>query len=226
MRHQEKFFDHAATPNMVVKIEGKLAPDTAQRLREQLDQRYAGVENAYRTLVLDGGGDAKVVGADFVGMDYVNIQKSVEARIASAAGTPPIILALKAGLDSSTYSNYGMAMRAFADHLIRPNWNSAVAALGQIVTVPQGSELWFDDGHVAALRQDKTEEAQIQLTLSSTIRQYVDAGFTPESAVEAAVTQDPSKLEHTQLFSVQLQPAGTEPEPDPQPEPDPEMVEA
>ena len=216
LRHQENFFTNAATPNMIVMVDGKLAEPSAKQLRERLDQRYAGVDNAYRTLLLEGGkASVQMAGSDNIAMDYVNVQKSVEARISSAAGVPPIILALKAGLDSSTYSNYSMAMRAFADHLIRPNWNSAVAALGQIVDVPQGSELWFDDTDVAALRQDKTEEAAIQLTMSSTIRQYVDAGFTPESAVEAAITRDPGKLKHTQLFSVQLQPAGTEQDAEP-----------
>ena len=207
--HAEKFYDHAATPNMFVKVEGKLAPDSATRLREQLDQRYAGVANAYRTIVLDGGADIKPVGLDFVSMDYTNSMNAVESRIASAAGTPPIIIGIQAGLEASTYSNYGMAMRAFADHLIRPNWNSIVASLANIVSVPSGSELWFDDSHVAALRADKTEEAAIQLTMASTIRQYVDAGFTPDSATAAVVNQDPTQLVHTNLFSVQLQPAGT-----------------
>ena len=233
IRHQEMFYDNGATLNMVVKVEGKLSPDSHTRMREQLDQRYAGVDNAYRTLVLDGGKtDVQMVGADNVQMDYAGVQKGIEARVASAAGVPPIILSLEAGLDASTYSNYGMAMRAFADHLVRPNWNSAVAALGQIVDVPQGSELWFDDSHVSALRQDKTEEASIQLTLASTIRQLVDGGFTPESAIEATTTQDMSKLKHTQLFSVQLQPPGDdEPETvtgqaEPDEQDDDEMVEA
>jgi phage portal protein BeeE len=175
-----------------------------------LDRRYAGVENAYRTLVMDSGAKVQMVGADFQQMDYVSSVKSLEARIASAGGVPPIIVGLKAGLDASTYSNYALAMRAFADHTIRPQWNSVVAALGQIVDRPPGGELWYDDRHVAALRQDKQVESQIQETWARTIRTYVDGGFTPDSAVLATVNGDPTLLEHTGLYSVQLQPAGSD----------------
>lgn len=208
LMHQEKFYTNAATPNLFVKVDGRLNAESASRLRQELDVRYSGVENAYRTLVMDNGADLKVVGADFQQMDYVNAQKSVEARIASAGGVPPIIVGLKAGLDASTYSNYGMAMRAFADHTIRPLWNSVVASLETVVDVPRGSELWFDDSDVAALRQDKTEEAAIKQTVASTIRTYIEAGFTPESAARAAATGDVGVLEHTGLYSVQLQEPG------------------
>lgn len=209
VRHQERFLDNAATPNMVVTLEGKMTADGMTRLKEMLDRRYSGVENAYRTLVMDSGARVQMVGADMQQMDYVSSVKSLEARIASAGGVPPIVVGLKAGLDASTYSNYALAMRAFADHTIRPNWNSAVAALNVIVPTTREHELWYDDRHVAALRQDKQVESQIQQTWAQTIRSYVDGGFTPDSAVLATVNGDPTLLEHTGLYSVQLQPAGT-----------------
>lgn len=216
IRHQEKFFDNAATPNLYVKVEGTMSPESRIRVREELERRYSGVTNAWKTLVMDQGATLEKVGNSFKDMDYVNVIKSTEGRIASAAGTPPIILHIKAGLDASTYSNYSMAMRAFADHLIRPNWNSVVAALEPIVTIPRGSELWFDDTDVAALRADKQEEAQIQQTVASTINTYITAGYTPESAVQAAVNHDPTLLQHSGLVSVQLTPPGvSEPEPVP-----------
>jgi HK97 family phage portal protein len=211
MRHQEKFFDNAATPNMYVKVKGTMKEESRVRLRQELERRYSGVSNAWKTLVMDNDASIERVGHSFKDMEYVDVMKSTEGRIASAAGTPPIILHIKAGLDASTYSNYGMAMRAFADHLIRPNWNSVVAALEPIVNIPRGTELWFDDTDVAALRADKKEEASIQQTVASTIRTYLDAGFDPDIAVQAATNHDPSLLigAHSGLFSVQLQPPGT-----------------
>lgn len=222
VRHQEKFFDNSATPNLYVAVKGTMRPETRERLRQDLDRRYAGVENAWRTLVMDQDAELKVVGADFVQMDYVNTMTSLEARIASAAGVPPIIIALKAGLDAATYSNYGMAMRAFADHLIRPNWNSVVAALSQIIVEPQGSDLWYDDRHVSALRQDKEIEAQVLAQKASAIRTLVDGGFEPDAVVEAIEANEIDRLKgrHTNLLPVQLQPPNPDPEPEPAPEPD------
>lgn len=209
VRHQEKFFDNAATPNLYVKVEGTMSDTSRQRLRQELEQRYSGVTNAWKTLVMDSGASLEAVGANFEQMDYVNALSSTEARIASAAGVPPIIIALKAGLDAATYSNYSMAMRAFADHLIRPNWNSVVAALGQIISVPQGSELWYDDRQVSALRQDKTDEAKVLQIQSAAIRQLIDGGFDPDAVVEAIVANEIDRLKgnHTGNLSVQLQPA-------------------
>jgi HK97 family phage portal protein len=208
--HQEAYYNNAATPNLFVQVESRMTDDARTRLRAELERRYAGVENAWKTLVLDGGADLKVVGQDFQQMDFVNTSTAVEARIASAAGVPPIIVGLKAGLDAATYSNYNMAMRAFADHTIRPLWNSAVAALAQIVPSPVGAELWYDDSGVAALRQDQTEEATIRQTNANTLRSLIDGGFTPESAVMAVMASDFSLLEHTGMLSVQLQEPGTE----------------
>lgn len=212
LKHQERFFDNAATPNLWVKVEGRLSPDSARKLREDFDRQYSGFENAWKIPVLDGSADLRAVGASAVEMDYINVQKSTEARIASAGGVPPIIIALKAGLDASTYSNYAMAMRAFADHTIRPLWNSAVASLDQIVETPGGTELWYDDRSVAALRQDAKLEAEIQRIRAEAIRTYLDAGFDPDAAIRAVAAGDLAILEgtHSGLFSVQLQEPGTE----------------
>lgn len=209
IRHQEKFFDNAATPNLYVKIKGQMKPENKDRLREELERRYGGFQNAWKTMVMDQDATMDVVGANFEQMDYVNTLTSTEARIASAAGVPPIIIALKAGLDASTYSNYGMAMRAFADHLIRPNWNSAVAALAQIITEPQGSILWYDDRHVSALRQDKEAEAKILTQKSSAITTLVREGFEADKVVEAVESNELDRLKgaHSGNLSVQLQPA-------------------
>ena len=213
-RHQEKFYDNAATPNMLVKVEGRMTDDSRKRMREELERRFSGIENAYKTLVLDGGADAQLVGRDFQQLDFSNVRGGGEARIAMAAGVPPIVIGLKAGLDAATYSNYGQALKAFG-HNIRPLWNSVVAALSSVIDVPAGAELWFDIDDIAALRDDAIQESQVQSTLAATIRTYLDAGFTPESSVAAVAAQDPTLLQHTGLFSVQLQEPG-QPEPEPQ----------
>jgi hypothetical protein len=43
---------------------------------------------------------------------------------------------------------------------------------------------------------------------AATLRNLVDAGFTADSAVTAVETGDFTSLEHSGLFSVQLQPPG------------------
>lgn len=204
--HHRKFFENAATPNLFVKVKGAMTDEGRDRLKTELDRRYQGLNQAWKTLVLDNDADAKVIGASFEQMDFVNMQNSGEARIAAAAGVPPILVSFQAGLAAATYSNYGLAMRAFADHTIRPQWNSVAAALGQIIPAPPGSQLWYDDRHVAALQQDALDTAEIDSKRALTLESLIRGGYTPESARDAVLTGDFAALEHTGLFSVQLQP--------------------
>lgn len=140
-------------------------------------------------------------------------------RICAAGGVPPIIVGLSEGLQSATYSNYGMARRKFGDHWARPQWRSACAALSTLVKVPRNARLWYDDRDIAFLREDQKDVAAIQTQQASTIKQLGDAGYKPESIVAAITNEDWTLLEHTGLFSVQLQPPGAGVAPDAQPGP-------
>jgi len=93
-------------------------------------------------------------------------------------------------------------------------WRNAAGSLETLFTPPAGSRLWYDDRDVAFLRDDSQDRANIQQTNSISIRNYTDAGFTPESAVAAVLAEDESLLIHSGLYSVQLQPADSGDAPD------------
>jgi hypothetical protein len=99
-----------------------------------------------------------------------------------------------------------MARRIFADTWVYPTLQDVCSALANIVDVPADAELWFDTADIPLLREDAKDAAEIEGIKAATIRQLVDAGFTPESVVAAVNAQDMSLLRHTNLFSVQLQP--------------------
>ncbi len=203
-RHKRQFLQNAATPNMLVKVEGRLDPEVKESIREELSRRYEGVENAYKTMLLEGGADATVVGRDLRQLEFSLTQAAGENRIAVAANVPAIVVGLKEGLQAATYSNYGQAMRRFADMTGRPLWRSLAASLESILAVPGGAQLWYDLTDVAALRQDEGEQATIESTKAATVRSYIDSGFEPQSAVDAVRTGDMTKLVHTGKVSVQL----------------------
>jgi hypothetical protein len=120
-----------------------------------------------------------------------------------------VIVGLSEGLAAATYSNYGLAMRRFADITMRPLWRNAAASLAPIVNVPSGAELWYDDRDVPALADDGEARAMILSTNAATIHTFVAAGYEPDSVIEAVTSGDLSKLQHSGLYSVQLQPAGS-----------------
>ena len=213
--HKNAFLAHGATPNMVVKLDASIRGDAFDTWVDKFEANHSGAANAYKTLYLGAGADATVVGADMKTLDFKAIQGAGETRIAAAAGVPPVIVGLSEGLQAATYSNYGQARRRFADGTMRPLWRDVAGSFASLVKVPQGSELWYDDRDIAFLQEDMKDAAEIQGTEASTIVKLTTAGFKWKTAVEAVTARDWDRLDHTELFSVQLQPPDPE-EPEPQ----------
>ncbi|MGX4657095.1 phage portal protein [Micromonospora sp. SCSIO 07396] len=214
VQHKRRFFENGATPNMVVTGITAANQTEFDAIIDMLEANHAGVANAYRTLYLAAGADAKVVGADLKQIEFATVQGRGETRIAAAAGVHPVIVGLSEGLQGSSLNagNYGQARRRFADGTMHPLWQNAAGSLEQLVAPPgPATRLWYDARDVPFLREDRKDAAEIQQTKAQTIRTYVDAGFTPESAVAAVAAEDDGLLVHTGLFSVQLQPANTQP---------------
>jgi len=216
--HKLAFFKNGATPNMVISFEPSMKLEQVKRFKEALEVEHRGARNAYKTLYLVGA-KATPVGADFRAMDFKQISGLSETRIASAAGVHPVILGLSEGLQGSSLNagNYGQVRRRFADLTIAPLWEAAAAALENLFPPPdQSSRLWYDVRDVPFLREDRRDVADIQVKQATALRQLLDAGFTPESAVAAIDAEDMSLLEHTGLPSVQVQPVapvgGSEPD--------------
>ena len=211
--HRLAFFRNAATPNMLVRVPGKLDQDGVERLSAQVQARHGGAMNAWRTMVIDDGADVTMIGSTFDKMAFTAVQAAGEVRVAIAAGVPPQVVGLQAGLDAQTFANYDQAFKAFARITGMFLWQSAVAALAKLVDTPEGARLWFDTGHIPALQEAETERAAAQQTAASAISTLIQAGYKPDVAVSAVVAGDTSLLVggHTGLVSVQMQAPGSTP---------------
>jgi hypothetical protein len=55
------------------------------------------------------------------------------------------------------------------------------------------------------LQEDRKDEAEIRATQASSMRQLVEAGFEPSTVTKFIATGDTTVLQHTGVFSVQLQ---------------------
>lgn len=189
------YLDNAATPNLMLKYDQEMDPTVINRLQSQLEARHSGVDKAFRTIILDQGGDLEVVGSTMEQMNFTTVQAAGENRIAAAGGVPGIVVGLKEGLMAATYSNYAQAMRRFADLTMRPLWRITCGALAPLVNVPPGTRLWYDVSDVAALQQGEQERADTALVQSKAIHELVGAGYTHESAVSAITSGDFNLLE-------------------------------
>lgn len=209
--HKLRYYENAATPNLLVQAGDDIRnPDQFDFWVEKFKYHHEGSLNKFKTLFLSRGADAKPLGSSLKDANFAEVQAGGETRIAAAAGVPPVIAGLTKGLESSTYSNYSQARRRFADGTMRPLWRNAAGSLASIIDVPASARLWYDDRDVAFLREDEKDKAEIQQTSSQTVKALVEAGFEPASVVAAVDNDDFTLLEHTGLYSVQLQKPGTE----------------
>lgn len=213
-KHKNAFFANAATPQLSISLDKAVSREQFETFIDKFDEKYTGVQNAYKTMFLGGGADVKIIGTDFQQMDFSNVQGKAETLIAAAGGVPPIIVGLSEGLASATYSNYSQARRRFADGTLHPLWSNAAGSLGQLFTRPKDlpgttARLWYDSTDNPFLLEDRKDAAEIQGRKAATIRQLVDAGFTPETIIAAVEAEDFTRMKHSGLYSVQLQPPGT-----------------
>jgi phage portal protein BeeE len=211
-QHKVTFFENGATPNLVVKGIPAVTKDQFNDIVDAMEDRHKGVVNAYRTLYLTQGADATVVGANMAQMDFRNIQGAGETRIAVLSRVPAPVLGISEGLAGSSLNagNFSAARRLFGDSWIFPTLQNLASTLAQLVNVPGDAELWFDTADMPILREDAKDAADIEQVKATTITTLVKDGFSPESAIAAVMGQDMTRLQHTGLVSVQLQPPRTE----------------
>jgi phage portal protein BeeE len=210
-RHKLSFFQNGATLSFAVSFKESVTKDQFQAFMRAFKESHQGVRNAYEPLFLGAGADITPIGTDLNQIDFKRTQGAGETRIAADSGIHPVILGISEGLAGSSLNqgNFNAARRLTADKTLRPLWRSAAAVLESLVIVPASSRLWYDDRDIPFLREDRADLADIQGREASSIRQLVDAGFEPKSITSAIDEQDWDLLEHTGLFSVQLQPPGT-----------------
>jgi phage portal protein BeeE len=216
--HKIRFFEQGATPNLVVKGIPAVSREQFLELVEDMEERHAGVANAYRTLYLTQGADATVIGSNLAELDLKAVQGANETRLSVLSRVPAALLGISEGLAGSSLNagNFSAARRNFADTWVYPSLQDLAASLASVTKVPADAELWFDTADMPILREDAKDAADIEAVKAVTITSYVKEGFTPESAVAAVRGQDVSLLKHGGLLSVQLQPPGQGP---PQPVP-------
>jgi phage portal protein BeeE len=213
--HKRKFFENGATVNLAVVLDASVTKEMFEFVETKFREGHEGAANAYRTLFLGGGADVKAIGANLEQADFKATQGAGETRIAAASGVHPTIVGLSEGLQGSSLNagNFGAARRVTADKTLRPLWRNVSGSLARIIDVPAGAELWYDDRDIAFLREDSKDAADIQQIEATAIRTLVDAGFEPDSVVAAITSGDMSRLVHTGLAPVQVQPGSSEPAP-------------
>jgi HK97 family phage portal protein len=144
-RWNKALLDNAARPSGAMVYSGPdgslLAPDQYERLKDQLEARHQGAENAGRPILLEGGLDWKPMGFSPSDMEFMKGKDAAAREIALAFGVPPLILGLPG---DNTHANYAEANRAFHAQTIRPLVGKTLSALSHWLAPKYGGNLLIE----------------------------------------------------------------------------------
>lgn len=188
-----KYLENNASPNLLIKYAQKLQSGTIDTIRERMQARYGGAGNAFKTLVLDQGADATVIGNNPTQMDFSGVQSAGSERILAAANVPGVLVGLEPLRGAGR--GYQESMQKFSNIYARPQWRSACATLEPLVEVPAGNRLWFDTTDIAALQDGEMERGQTVLVKSQAVLALNQAAkYDPASVITAVNSGDLTQL--------------------------------
>jgi HK97 family phage portal protein len=112
-----RFFGNNGRPGGVLKVQGKLSNDAAQRLRASWETAHRGLDNAHRVAVLEEGIEWQSMGMPLADAQFVEQRRFSIEEIARIFRVP---LHLMGDLTRATYSNIEHQSIEFVVHTIRP----------------------------------------------------------------------------------------------------------
>jgi hypothetical protein len=191
-QYKIRYLQNSASPNLLIKYASKLQDATVDKIRERMVARHGGVDNAFKTLVLDQGADVTVIGNSLAQMDFSNVATAGTDRILAASMVPGVLVGLEPLRGAG--KGYQESMHKLADLWARPQWRSVCGALGQLITVPAGNRLWFDTADIAALQDGALQRGQTALVNMQAVLTARQAGYSRESIPTAVTSGDITKL--------------------------------
>ena len=211
-QYKGNYLKNGAMPSLAVMYEPTLDMAALEAFVPVFADKFTGSMNAGKVMHFLGGRDVKTVGATLDQLAFKAVQGAGETRIAAAAGVPAVVAGFSEGMQGSSLNagNYVATRRLFADAKIRPLLGALCEAFERLVGTDSDSRLWYDESGVSFFQEDVADEANIRQLKAATIRTLIEAGYKPDSVIDAVTTGDYSILKgsHTGLTSVQLTPPG------------------
>lgn len=130
--------------------EGYLSEEQFTRLQNQLYEKYTGLANSSRPLLLEGGLEWREMSINPRDMDFIESKNAASREIALAFGVPPQLLGIKG---DNTYSNMSQARLALWEETLIPLLDKIADNLGSWLSYLFQDEiiLDFDRENISAL---------------------------------------------------------------------------
>lgn len=151
-RHIIASFENGARPIGAFSIDGQVNdPVVIERLQAQLQKNYAGVDNHFKIMLLEGGTKWMPMQHTLVENDALNLRKLTREEVAAAYNLPPPVIGI---LERATFSNITEQHLMEYQDTVQP-WTSMIeetlaTQLIEDEPLMQGQYAEFDFGAVLA----------------------------------------------------------------------------
>jgi len=161
-----------------------LSEEEYNRLKQDIDSKFTGSENAGRPLLLEGGLKWVEMGLSPSDMDYINSKHVTSRDICLAYGVPPMLLGIPG---DNTYSNQKEARLSLWEQTVLPLAYKIRDELNNWLT-PQfgdGLELDIDEDSISALsiKRDQLYERLQKADFLTIPEKRIAAGYSEEPEV-------------------------------------------
>ena len=124
-----KLVQNSARPEGAFVVESKLTKDQFDRLQRMVNEKYTGILNAGKPLLLEGGIDFKAISINPTDLNLIGIIDHNAKEIALALGIPEILL----GGEQKTFNNYREARQGFYTETILPLTKQLIASFNNFL---------------------------------------------------------------------------------------------
>jgi HK97 family phage portal protein len=115
--HGARFFANSATPTGIIEHPGVLGEDAYKRLRDSFAEKYEGLRNSSKPILLEEGVKWQAIGIDHENAQFLESRKFQLSEIARLFRVPPHMIA---DLDKATFSNIEQQSLEFVIHTMLP----------------------------------------------------------------------------------------------------------
>jgi len=155
---------HRVRPGTIFKAPSNLGPDQFDRLKSEIESAYAGLWNAGKSMLLEGGIEPDVQLHSLEDLALGEVNGDVEVAVCQAFQINPVLVGSRMGLEGSAGFADSMepALDLFYDLAVQPAWSRIERALtrGLLREVDDNPRRFirFDKSKVRALQEDMGEK--------------------------------------------------------------------
>jgi len=115
--HGARFFANGSTPTGILEFPQALKDQAFKRLRESFAEKYQGLQNSHKPIILEEGGKWQSIGINHENAQFLETRKFQTTEIARMFRIPPHMIA---DLEKATFSNIEQQSLEFVIHTMLP----------------------------------------------------------------------------------------------------------